>query len=226
MKATMKATKTFGFYHFALLLAVLIVPGCTEEAPTSDVHEDHGAFAGVTDSAPLAAHNPTTHGVVGSVTIQSLHAYADVDGGTVAVRGGSIHLAVEGGGLIPRFPDSFITSVAVFGYAWADLDTGAGIVSVIHPVIGRDSHQNPDGWHTHPVQLAGGTGASDFCIVSIGGSQGGIRIAGDTMRLSMPAHFVPVAGAALDVVASFIVQVDAGCAGSGLGVAILDAAAL
>jgi hypothetical protein len=40
---------------------------------------------------------------------------------------------------------SFIHSVAVFGYAWADLDTGKGIVAVIHPTIGRDSRQNPDG---------------------------------------------------------------------------------
>jgi hypothetical protein len=94
-------------------------------------------------------------------------------------------------------------------------------------VIGRDSYQNPDGWHTHPVQLSGGTSASsDFCIVSIGSSQAGIRITGDRMDLSVPAHWVPVAGAALDVVAAFIVQADTGCAGSGLGVAILGASAL
>lgn len=174
----------------------------------------------------LAAHDPTTHGVGGSVTIQSQHAYADVDGGSVAVRGGSVQLAVDAGGIIPRFPDSFITSVAVFGYAWADLDTGAAIVSVIHPVIGRDSHQNPEGWHTHPVQLSGGTSTSDFCIVSIGGSQAGIRINGDAMNLRVPAQWAPVGVTALDVVASFIVQVDAGCVGSGLGVAVLSAVGL
>ena len=204
--------------HRLNLAALVLLTACGgDSAPT---RVDGGALPS------LAAHNPTAHGVAGAVTIQSQHAYADVDRGSVAVRGGSVHLAVDAGGLIPRFPDSFITSVAVFGYAWADLDTGAAIVSVIHPVIGRDSHQNPDGWHTHPVQLRGGTGASDFCIVSIGGSQAGIRIASDAMSLSVPAHFVPVAGAAFDVVASFIVQVDAGCVGSGLGVAVLDAAGL
>ncbi|HSJ13336.1 MAG TPA: hypothetical protein VK939_02910 [Longimicrobiales bacterium] len=204
--------------HKLKLAALLLLTACgSDSAPTVI---DGGALLS------LAAHNPTTHGVTGSIAIQSQHAYADVDGGSVTVRGGSVHLTVGAGGPIPRIPDSFIRSIAVFGYAWADLDTGAAIVSVIHPVIGRDSHQNPDGWHTHPVQLGAGTGASDFCIVSIGGSQAGIRIVGDAMSLSVPARFVPVGGAALDVVASFVVKVDAGCAGSGLGVAILDAAGL
>lgn len=204
-------------YRLNLAVLVLLIACGGDSAPTT---VDSGALLS------LAAHNPATHGVAGSVTIQSQHAYADVDGGSVAVRGRSVHLGVDAGGLIPRFPDSFITSVAVFGYAWADLDTGAAIVSVIHPVIGRDSHQNPDGWHTHPVQLSGGTGASDFCIVSIGGSQAGIRIVGDAMNLSVPAQWVPVASTAFDVVVSFVVQVDEACAGSGLGVAILDAAGL
>lgn len=201
----------------AFIAAVLTVAACGDAAiPTVDSRA----------LLPLVAHNPATHGVVGNVTIQSQQAYADVEGGTVAARGGSAHLTVNAGGPIPRFPDEFITSVAVFGYAWADLGTGAAIVSVIHPVIGRDSNQNPDGWHTHPVQLSGGTSASDFCIVSIGGSQAGIRIVADVMSVSMPARSLPVAAAALDVVASFIVQADAGCAGSGLGVALLDATAL
>jgi hypothetical protein len=199
------------------MLIVVLLAACGDSAPTA---------ADGQAQLSLTAHDPATHGVAGSGTVQAQQAYADVDGGGVAVRGGSVHLAVDAGGAIPRFPDAFITSVAVFGYAWADLDTGAAIVSVIHPVIGRDSYQNPDGWHTHPVQLSGGTSASDFCIVRIGASQAGIRITGDRMDLSVPAHWVPVAGAALDVVAAFIVQADTGCAGSGLGVAILGASAL
>jgi hypothetical protein len=67
-----------------------------------------------------------------------------------------MHLTIDAGGGIPRHPDSFIHSVAVFGYAWADLDTGKGIVAVIHPTIGRDSKQNPDGWHTHASSSLGG----------------------------------------------------------------------
>ncbi len=114
----------------------------------------------------------------------------------------------------------------MFGYAWADLSTGAALVSVIHPAIGRDSHQNPDAWHSHPVQLTVGTGNSDYCIVSIGGSQAGIRIGNDVMSLSLPAGWLPASVADLDVVASFIVQGEIGCTANGLGVSVLDAAAI
>jgi hypothetical protein len=141
-----------------------------------------------------------------------------------------MQLSVDAAGDIPRQPDAFIHSVAVFGYAWADLDTGKGIVAVIHPTIGRDSKQNPDGWHTHPVQLTGGTttsgGTSDFCIVSIGRSQAGIAIQGGVMRTNVALRWAGLSVNALDVAASFVVQVDAGCSGSGLGVAVLDTEAL
>jgi hypothetical protein len=199
------------------VLVLALLTACSDSAPT--------AF----DSAvamSLAAHRPNAHRTGESLVIQSQGAYAGVDGGTVATRGGSVQLTVDAGGPIPRFADSFISSVAVFGYAWADLATGAAIVSVLHPVIGRDSYQNPDGWHTHPVQLSGGTGASDFCIVSIGGSQAGIAIVGDGMNVTVPARWLPAAASDLDVVAAFIVQGEAGCAGTGLGVAVLAGQAL
>jgi hypothetical protein len=203
--------------HSRGLVVVVLLAACGDAALTTS------------DSGPslnLIAHNPHTHGVDDSVLPQSVPAYTDVNGGTATQLGGSVHFSVAAAGSIPRFPDAFVNSVAVFGYAWADLATGAALVSVIHPSIGRDSQQNPDAWHTHPVQLSGGTGASDFCIVSIGGSQAGIRIQNDGMSLSVPVGAVPVSAAALDVVASFIVQGDAGCAGTGLGVAVLDVAAL
>lgn len=188
--------------------------------------ESPATVAGTETSLVLAAHNPAAHGVTSPASIQSTPTYADVNDGTAAARGGSVHLALTTGGSVPRFPDAFITSVAVFGYAWADLDTGGALVSVIHPVIGRDSHQNPDGWHTHPVQLGGGTATSNFCVLSIGTSQGGIRIHGDGLEVTVPARSLPVAVQDLDAVAAFIVQADAGCAATGLGVAILDATAL
>ena len=53
---------------------------------------------------------------------------------------------------ISYFVPLFIRSVAVFGFAWVDLGAGQAVVAVIHPTIGGDSHQNPDGWHTHPEQ--------------------------------------------------------------------------
>jgi hypothetical protein len=145
--------------------------------------------------------------------------YAQLDDAAARGAGGAIHLTVGTDGKIPRHPDSFIASVPVFGYAWADLGTGKAIVAVIHPAIGRDSKQNPDGWHTHPVQLAGGTtgsgGTSEFCIVSIGRSQGGIAIKNDVMQTSMALQWAGLGAGALDVAASFVVQGDAGCSGSG-----------
>ncbi len=203
------------------LWGALFITACTEEAPPS--------LLGPERSSELLAHSPVQHGVHAAPSITSVPDYAGLEGATAQGRGKSLHLTVDAAGSIPRFPDSYITSVAVFGYAWADLDTGAGIVAVIHPVIGRDSRQNPDGWHTHPVQLSGGTkpsGTSDFCIESIGRSQGGIAILGDIMRVHMAERWAGISASALDVAASFVVQGDSGCAGSGLGVVVLDAEAL
>lgn len=98
-------------------------------------------------------------------------------------------------------------------------------VAVIHPLIGRDSNQNPDSWHTHPVQLTGGTGDSDFCIVGIGTSQGGIAMQGDQLRVNVAAEHAGFQVSDLDVAASFVVQGDNAC-WSGLAVMVLDTAAL
>ena len=219
---------TFALQRWIPALVLVLLAACVDSSPTAvDAVTPAAVDAGALPA--LVAHDPATHGVAGSVTKQSLTAqpsYTGVDAGSATVRGGSVHLTVNSGGSIPRFPDTFITSIAVFGYAWADLETGAALVSVIHPVIGRDSRQNPDGWHTHPVQLGGGTSTSSFCVVSIGGSQAGIRIHGDAMNLSLPAGWLPGVAADLDVVAAFIVQADAGCLATGLGVAVLDAEAI
>jgi hypothetical protein len=202
------------------LMGGLLLAACSEEtsAPLADP-----------DASILLSHSPARHGVREAPTIAATPAYTGLDAGAAEGRGGAVHLTVTASGAIPRHPDGFIASVAVFGYAWADLDTGQGIVAVIHPAIGRDSRQNPEGWHTHPVQLAGGTkpsGTSDFCIASIGRSQGGITIQGDVMRVHMANRWAGVAAGALDVAASFIVQEDRGCAATGLGVVILDTVTL
>jgi hypothetical protein len=195
-----------------LVLAATLLGACAEQP--SDTQGD------VSD-AELLAHTPRS-GVPSAALLALLPDYTQLDSAAVGGSGGSMHLSVDAGGDIPRQPDDFIHSVAVFGYAWADLDTGKGIVAVIHPTIGRDSKQNPDGWHTHPVQLTGGSGTSDFCIVSIGRSQAGIAIQGDLLRTNMALQWTGLDVNALDVAASFVVQVDAGCSGSGLGVHLLD----
>lgn len=151
--------------------------------------------------------------------------YTELDAASASGNAGSLKLAVDAGGTIPRFPDAFLNSVAVFGYGWVDGDTGNGVVAVIHPVIGRDSRQNPDGWHTHPVSLSGGA-AFDFCIEAIGTSQGGISIRGDRLRLAIAARQAGLSADDLDVAAAFIVAADAGCVTTGLGVDVLDAEAI
>jgi len=92
-----------------------------------------------------------------AVSMMMLPAYAGghavVISATAAEKGGSLKLSITTGADIPRFPDALANSVLVFGYAWADLDTGDVVLATIHPTIGRDSHQNPDAWHPHPGVL-------------------------------------------------------------------------
>jgi hypothetical protein len=140
-----------------------------------------------------------------------------------AGSGGALKLESDVAGQVPRLADTYIGGVAVFGFAWADLGTGRAIVAVIHPAIGRDSNQNPDAWHTHPVQLAAGAGASNFCIVSIGTSQAGIAITRDRIRVHIAENQAGLSASSLDVAAAFIVQGEAGCAATGLGVKVLSA---
>jgi hypothetical protein len=200
----------------SLIFAAALAGACAEQPSDTQVEDS---------DAELLAHTPRA-GVPSAALPAALPDYTQLDGASVRGTGGSIQLTADAAGEIPRKPDAFIESVAVFGYAWADLDTGKGIVAVIHPTIGRDSRQNPDGWHTHPVQLTGGTtetgGTSEFCIVSIGRSQAGIAIQGDLMRANMALQWAGLDDNTLDVAASFVVQADAGCSPSGLGVHVLD----
>ena len=149
--------------------------------------------------------------------VYGTNGYTTVTSATADQKGGSLKLSVTTGGDIPRFPDAFVNSVLVFGYAWADLDTGKVILATIHPSIGRDSNQNPDAWHTHPGLLGAGTGDSDFCVLSLGTSQGGISIKGDTMKLNISTNQAGVTLAELDGAVGFTVIGEAGCS-LGLGV--------
>jgi hypothetical protein len=122
---------------------------------------------------------------------------------------------------IPRHPDAFIKSNPVVGFGWVDVATGKGFVVTIHPVIGRDSHQNPRGWHAHRVTLSGGaTAPNDFCLASIDASPtAGISIHGKTMRVNVRTSKLPVAPSAFDVTTGFTVQHDTACT-SGLAVRV------
>jgi hypothetical protein len=209
---------TTAFLKAAILpLAVAFASACGEDALESTL----------TDSdRDLLAHTPGWGRTVTSASQVLAPGYAQLDDASARDTPGSLHLRIDAADGIPRHPDGFIQSVAVFGYAWADLDTGKGVVAVIHPAIGRDSRQNPDGWHTHPVQLTAGTAASNFCVVTIGRSQAGIAIRDDILRANLPLHWAGLTAGVLDVAAAFIVQGDPGCTASGLGVVVLEAEAL
>ena len=130
-------------------------------------------------------------------------------------------LSVTTNGAIPRQPDSFINSNPVVGLAWADLDTGKVFVTTIHPVLGRDSHQNPDGWHPHTATLTGGaTRPHDFCVASIDSTPtSGISIHDANMNVNVQKSSLPVAPEAFDAAVGFTIQADTACA-SGLAVQI------
>jgi hypothetical protein len=122
---------------------------------------------------------------------------------------------------IPRRPDAFIGSNPVVGFAWADLQTSKAFVLTIHPLIGRDSHQNPTGWHAHTVTLAGGaTAPNDFCLAAIDTSPtAGIAIQGSSIKANVRRSVLPVAPSAFDTAVGFTVQADAACT-SKLGVRV------
>ena len=149
--------------------------------------------------------------------------HAVVTSATADEKDGSLRLSVTTGADIPRFPDGLANSVLVFGYAWADLDTGDVVLATIHPTIGRDSHQNPDAWHPHPGVLGQEGQSSDFCVLSLGTAQGGIKIKGDTLSLNIETSQTSVTLAGLDGAVGFKVFADAGCVITGLGVEVTAA---
>jgi hypothetical protein len=152
--------------------------------------------------------------------------YLDVQTFSVSSLNGNVaRLSVTGDAAIPRRPDAFIGARPVVGFGWADLQTGKAFVTTIHPVIGRDSHQNPDAWHAHTVSLGGGASApNDFCLVSIDSTPtAGIQIHGSTMTVNVRRSVLPVTPAAYDAAVGFSVEADAACA-SGLAVLVRDGA--
>jgi len=144
------------------------------------------------------------------------------DFSAVAQNDHLVRLSVSTDGNIPRRADAFVNSNPVVGLAWADLDSGKVVVATIHPVLGRDSHQNPDAWHMHTATLTdGATAPNDFCIVSIASSPtAGIAIRGNTMTVYLNADDLPVAPAALHAATGFTIQGDSACT-SGLAVRLV-----
>jgi len=139
----------------------------------------------------------------------------------VAKNANTATLSVTSKADIPRHPDAFISANPVVGFAWIDLATARVFVVTIHPVIGRDSHQRPDGWHAHTATLAGGaTAPNDLCIASIDSAPtAGISIHGETIKVNVQQSDLRLVPGAFDAAVGFTIQLDSGCS-SGLAVRI------
>jgi len=130
-------------------------------------------------------------------------------------------LSATTGADISRQPDAFVNSHAVAGIAWADLDIGKVFVTTIHPVLGRDSHQNPDSWHAHTATLSKGAGSADFCVVSIDSTPtAGISIKGNTISVNVKQSDLPYAVSDIDGAVGFVIDPEEACT-SGLGVSVV-----
>lgn len=87
-------------------------------------------------------------------------------------------LSLTATGTIPKNTPDLV------GFAWlyaTGSDTAFAITS--HQSV-RDSHQNPDGWHAHNVQLGAGAGAATFCVAQISDAPtSGVAITGSSLTV-------------------------------------------
>ena len=103
------------------------------------------------------------------------------------------------------------------GFAWFYASgPNTVFVAVTHSGV-KDSSQNPNGWHTHNVQLAiGASSGSDACITGLGADTfGGIAISGNTINVNVRNS--QLTGTLTGGATAFTIVTDSGC-GSGLGV--------
>jgi hypothetical protein len=131
-------------------------------------------------------------------------------------------LAVTTKAPIPRHPNAFIRANPAVGFGWVDIATVKAFVITIHPVLSRDSHQNPRAWHAHTVRLGGGFAIApdDYCIASIEASPtAGISIHGKTMRVNVRKSKLPVRPQDFDFATGFTLQHDSFCS-SGLAIRV------
>jgi len=104
------------------------------------------------------------------------------------------------------------------GFAWFYGDgPNTVFVAVTHKGV-QDSTQNPNGWHTHNVQLAVGTSSgSDACITGLGPDTfAGTSINGKTINVNVRNS--ELTGTLTGGAVAFTIVPDAGCAVTRLGV--------
>jgi hypothetical protein len=120
-------------------------------------------------------------------------------------------LSVKAADNIPKHTDVW------GGFAWLYASgPDQAIVAVTHNGV-KDSHQNPNGWHAHNVQLGAPGSNSDACITGLSDANVGLSIHGDT--LSMNVRNSELTGQLSNAATAFTIVPDTGCT-SGLGVVL------
>ncbi|HJU14065.1 MAG TPA: hypothetical protein VJ792_06365 [Candidatus Nitrosotalea sp.] len=135
-----------------------------------------------------------------------------VSSSVTAKNGQTSTLGVVAADNIPRHTD------VLGGFAWvyASGSPNTVFVAVTHNGV-RDSTQNPDGWHTHNVNLAfGASPGSNACITGLADTNAGLSIQGNT--LSVNVRNSELTGSLTNSAVAFTIVADPGCAGTGLGV--------
>ncbi|MEO9277261.1 MAG: hypothetical protein ABI340_05745 [Nitrososphaera sp.] len=145
------------------------------------------------------------------VPVMAAESWQHVESSSVTSNGKTSTLSVVAADQIPH------QTSTLGGFAWVYAD-GPNTVFVATSHTGvRDSTQNPDGWHTHNVNLAfGASTGSDACITGLSDTNAGLSINGDT--LSVHVRNSELTGPLSSTAVAFTIVPDPGCAGTGLGV--------
>ncbi len=129
----------------------------------------------------------TTFAVIFAIAMISSASASDtwlsVDSSNIAQKGNNIQLTIDAANTIPKNAGEGV--LAGFGWFYASGPDAVFAVTTHNPV--RDSHQNPDKWHVHNVQVSASDdlAIADACIASLSGYvQAGISIKGDKMQIN------------------------------------------
>ncbi len=161
---------------------------------------------------------------IGAISGSSLVVFADgewkdLTSATKRIAGNSLHLTSTSIGPIPRgeaiFDETVVKKVSV-GHGWLDLDDDdgdgkiSGIITGVHPLLGRDSNQNPDSLHTHVIEARVAPNpnlTAEYCLVflELGDIQSGIPVTGNTIRVHTSLDQTGIDPYSLDTAVSYTI---------------------
>jgi hypothetical protein len=110
--------------------------------------------------------------------------------GTSATKGNNFLLTVDAADTVPK------NTQDLGGFAWAYAGGPYALFAITTHQGVRDSHQNPDHWHAHNVNIIPGT-TTDLCVTDLSDFvEAGISMKGDqvTVQISSQKLTGPIAG--------------------------------